>query len=231
MITAKETMAYEELFTDSLKAEREEDVTAALTIFALEKFSDSGNLGTGNSANRYRADRVSLERGSDEFQPNLATDNGRGFLKSAQGHGIVLGIKEPVKRGSAGMHPARHLDLGQAFLLHRSRNLAGNDPFDRGGANSLIEAFLAKPAVESRSDILLFHDSVPIFRFSARSISCLGVFFVFFMKHAGAPYNLSRQKKSRGRFDRAASCFGLPTARGRASVPAAYQSATKTRHP
>jgi len=34
-------MAYEELFTDLLKAEREEDVTEALTIFGLEKFSDS----------------------------------------------------------------------------------------------------------------------------------------------------------------------------------------------
>lgn len=34
-------MAYEELFTDLLKAEREEDVTDALTVFGLEKFSDS----------------------------------------------------------------------------------------------------------------------------------------------------------------------------------------------
>jgi len=34
-------MAYEELFSDLLKAEREEDVTAALTVFGLEKFSDS----------------------------------------------------------------------------------------------------------------------------------------------------------------------------------------------
>ena len=34
-------MAYEELFNDLLKAEREEDVTDALTVFGLEKFSDS----------------------------------------------------------------------------------------------------------------------------------------------------------------------------------------------
>jgi hypothetical protein len=34
-------MAYEELFTDLLKAEREEDVTNALTVIGLEKFSDS----------------------------------------------------------------------------------------------------------------------------------------------------------------------------------------------
>jgi hypothetical protein len=37
-------MAYEELFTDLLKAEREEDVTGALTVFGLEKFSDSNGL-------------------------------------------------------------------------------------------------------------------------------------------------------------------------------------------
>jgi len=34
-------MAYEELFLDLLRAEREEDVTDALTVFGLEKFSDS----------------------------------------------------------------------------------------------------------------------------------------------------------------------------------------------
>src|SRR6266700_3241570 len=113
-----------------------------------------------------------LERRLDEFQPNLTTNSGRSFLKSAQGHGIVLGIKEPVERGAARTHSTRHLDLGQPFLVHGSLDLASNDPFDRGGADFLIEAFLAKPAVEGRSDILLFHDSVPFFRFSARSISC-----------------------------------------------------------
>jgi hypothetical protein len=34
-------MAYEELFNDLLKAEREEDVTDALTVYGLEKFTDS----------------------------------------------------------------------------------------------------------------------------------------------------------------------------------------------
>ncbi len=34
-------MAYEELFTDLLKAEREEDMADALTVFGLEEFSDS----------------------------------------------------------------------------------------------------------------------------------------------------------------------------------------------
>jgi hypothetical protein len=95
---------------------------------------------------------------SDEFQPNLTTHNGGSFLKSVQGDGIVLGIQEPVERGAAGAHPAGHLNLGQAFLVHGSLNLAGNHPLDRGGANFLIEAFLAKPAVEGRSDLLLFHD-------------------------------------------------------------------------
>src|SRR4029077_17471543 len=118
----------------------------------------------------------------DEFQSNPTTDNCRGFLKSTEGHGIVHGIQEPVKRGAARAHTPRHLDLGQAFLVHGSLNLAGNHPLDRRGANFLIEAFLAKPTIESRSDILLFHDCVAFFRFSARSISCLGVFCVFFRK-------------------------------------------------
>ena len=75
-------------------------------------------------------------RGLDEFQADLTTDNCRCFSKSAEGHGIVLGINEPVKRGAAGTHTPRHLDLGQAFLVHGGLNLAGNHPFDRRSANS-----------------------------------------------------------------------------------------------
>jgi hypothetical protein len=37
-------MAYEELFIDLLRAGREEDVTDALTVFGLEKLSDSNCL-------------------------------------------------------------------------------------------------------------------------------------------------------------------------------------------
>jgi len=37
-------MAYEELFTDLLKAEREEDVTVALTVFGLENPGTDGTL-------------------------------------------------------------------------------------------------------------------------------------------------------------------------------------------
>ena len=44
-------MAYEEMFTDLLKAEREEDVTDALTVFGLEKFSDSNWLPYGGIEN------------------------------------------------------------------------------------------------------------------------------------------------------------------------------------
>jgi len=46
-------MAYEELFTDLLKAECEEDVTDALTVFGLEKFSDSNWLPYGGIENNY----------------------------------------------------------------------------------------------------------------------------------------------------------------------------------
>lgn len=46
-------MAYEELFTDLLKAEREEDVTDALTVFGLEKFSDTNWLPYGAIENNY----------------------------------------------------------------------------------------------------------------------------------------------------------------------------------
>src|SRR5258708_17262923 len=94
---------------------------------------------------------VGAVRRLDEFQANLTTDNCRGFLKSAQGHGIVLGIKEPVERGAARMHPACHLDLGQALSLHGSRNLAGDDPCYRGGANFVIETLLPKPTIYRRS--------------------------------------------------------------------------------
>ncbi len=37
-------MAHEELFLDLLRAEREEEVTDAHTVFGLEKFSDSNWL-------------------------------------------------------------------------------------------------------------------------------------------------------------------------------------------
>jgi hypothetical protein len=46
-------MAYEELFTDLLKAEREEDVTDALTVFGLENFSDSNGLPYGGGGGGY----------------------------------------------------------------------------------------------------------------------------------------------------------------------------------
>ncbi|MGA7138079.1 MAG: hypothetical protein WBZ14_10435 [Terriglobales bacterium] len=46
-------MAYEELFTDLLKAEREEDVTDALTVFGLEKFFDSNWLPYGGIENNF----------------------------------------------------------------------------------------------------------------------------------------------------------------------------------
>src|SRR5258708_34403100 len=88
---------------------------------------------------------VGAVRRLDEFQANLTTDNCRGFLKSAEGHGIVLGIKEAVKRGAAGAHTPRHLDLGQAFLVHGSLNLAGNYPLDGPGTNLLREACLPRP--------------------------------------------------------------------------------------
>jgi hypothetical protein len=47
----------------------------------------------------------------------------------------------------AGRHPASHFDLAQALLVHRSLNLSGDDPFDCGRADFLIEAFIAKPRV------------------------------------------------------------------------------------
>lgn|GEM_PF-2560551 len=46
-------MACEKLFTDLLKAEREEDVTDALTVFGLEKFSDSNWRPYGGIENNY----------------------------------------------------------------------------------------------------------------------------------------------------------------------------------
>lgn len=42
-------MAYEELFIDLLKAEREEDVTDALTVYGLEKFTDSNWIPYGGA--------------------------------------------------------------------------------------------------------------------------------------------------------------------------------------
>jgi hypothetical protein len=47
-------MVYEEWFADFLKAGREEDVND-LTIFGLEKFSDSNWLPYGGIENNYRA--------------------------------------------------------------------------------------------------------------------------------------------------------------------------------
>jgi hypothetical protein len=46
-------MAYEELFIDLLKAETEEDVTIALTVYGLEKFSDSNWLPYGGIENNF----------------------------------------------------------------------------------------------------------------------------------------------------------------------------------
>jgi hypothetical protein len=49
-------MAYEELFIDLLKAEREEDVTDALTVYGLEKFTDAQLDSLRGSREQLRAD-------------------------------------------------------------------------------------------------------------------------------------------------------------------------------
>jgi hypothetical protein len=46
-------MACEEPFVDLLKAEREEDMIDALTVFGLEKFFDSNGLPYGGIENDY----------------------------------------------------------------------------------------------------------------------------------------------------------------------------------
>jgi len=63
--------------------------------------------------------------------------------------------------------------------VHGSLNLAGNDPFYRGGADFFIEAFLAKPAAEGRSDIFFFMIPSPSF-VSAPDRFPVEVFSAFF---------------------------------------------------
>ena len=46
-------MAYEELFNDLLKSELEDDVTDALTVFGLDKYSDNNWLPYGAIENNY----------------------------------------------------------------------------------------------------------------------------------------------------------------------------------
>ncbi len=46
-------MAYDELFNELLKAEREEDVTDALTVFGLEKYTNTNWVPYGNIENNY----------------------------------------------------------------------------------------------------------------------------------------------------------------------------------
>jgi hypothetical protein len=46
-------MAYEELFIDLLKAEREEDVTDALSVYGLEKFTETNWIPYGGFENNF----------------------------------------------------------------------------------------------------------------------------------------------------------------------------------
>ena len=63
-------MAYEELFIDLLKAEREEDVTDALTVYGLEKFTDAHWIPYGGVENNFgligapQADSLGALRGA-----------------------------------------------------------------------------------------------------------------------------------------------------------------------
>src|SRR5271157_781462 len=66
-------MAYEELFLALLRAEREEDVTNALTVFGLEKFSDSRTSGYWLHLTMRRADRV---------QPHFCGTSAQAILKN-----------------------------------------------------------------------------------------------------------------------------------------------------
>src|ERR1017187_2383357 len=96
------------------------------------------------------------------------------------------------------MHLARHLRLGKVFFLHGRFNLPSEDALDRAFADLFVDALLPEPAIYRRPDVILLHVSVPLFRLSARSISCCGVFWLFFMKpcnntiHPGSTQKITR---------------------------------------
>src|SRR5947208_2151506 len=54
--------------------------------------------------------------GSDEFQPQLATDDRRRSLQGRQGHIAILRIEQPTHLASAGLHA-----LGQALARKITR--------------------------------------------------------------------------------------------------------------
>src|SRR5580658_10781036 len=96
------------------------------------------------------------------------------------------------------MHPPRHLGLGKALLLHCGFHLPGENALDGGRRDFLVDALLAEPAVERRSDVFLLHAPPSRFRFSARPISRCEVFWVFLMKPCSSIMRpSSTQKRTR----------------------------------
>ena len=83
-------------------------------------------------------------------------------------------VSVEIQSSATGMHSPCHLGLGKPFVFHRSFNLSRQNTLNRGRGDFFMDALLAQPAIDGRSNILFPHLPSRFIRFSARSMSCCG---------------------------------------------------------
>jgi hypothetical protein len=63
-------------------------------------------------------------------------------------HHAILGVEKAIQLTAAGLHPARHLGLGEAGLLHRLLDLKRQHPLERSRSGLLELPFLFQQVFE-----------------------------------------------------------------------------------
>ena len=70
----------------------------------------------------------------------------------AEGHGLIVGVQQPVELGTAGFHAFREARPGQVLVVHQRVELPRDHPLDRARGDLFMEALLFQEIVERRSD-------------------------------------------------------------------------------
>ena len=104
-----------------------------------------------HAAGQYR------RRGSRQFNLELAAERQGDLFQKLERDGGMVGCKQPVERGRAGLHAARQFRAGDAAALHLAFKLPRDDALERADFALRQQAIVLEEVVEIRTDVLSFH--------------------------------------------------------------------------